>query len=171
MTAPADEWADAPEAGSKAGVEIADVEVLSINPNDDPKYVETINQLALWHGELIKLNIRDNPTLIGDYLDKLRLNCNLLFAWINSYIDYQTELERELAVKRQNIYEQTLAKPKSSPSASEKHAGEMTRIDAANVKVVMNRIQQIKNNYERYNGICMALQSRLKEFNTERIMG
>jgi hypothetical protein len=78
---------------------------------------------------------------------------------------------QETAVKRQRLYEQRLALPKSSPSASETHARELCRIDDANVKVLENRISQIKNEYERYNGICMYLQSRMKEFNTERMVG
>ena len=39
------------------------------------------------------------------------------------------------------------------------------------IKSVENMIQQVKNEYERYNGICMYLQSRMKEFNTDRMVG
>ncbi len=60
--------------------------------------------------------------------------------------------------------------PKGSPSGAKNYADEMTRIDSANVKAVENRIQQIKNTYERYHGICLFLQSRMKEYNTERMM-
>lgn len=132
--------------------------------------------LRVAHGELLKLErdgfdkaVRDNPALIGEYLIKLRLNCNLLFAFINQYLEILSEAQRGTAEKRQGIYEAQLAE-KKSPNMSKEHAENMTRIDSANIKVVENKIQQIKNDYERYNGICMALQSRMKEFDTERRM-
>lgn len=147
------------------------VAITGTNPKDDPRYSLIVKQLQGWHGELLKQNLSENPALIGDYLGKLRLNVNLLFAFLNLYIDNLTDLMQETAVKRQNLFMDRLAQPKSSPSASETYAREMCRIDDANVKVLENRITQIKNDYERYNGICIYLQSRLKEFNTERIMG
>lgn len=147
------------------------VAITNTNPMDDPRYKALLSQLKGWHGELLKQNLAENPALIGDYLGRMRLNANLLFAYLNVYIDNLTDLMQETAVKRQRLFEERLAMPKSSPSASETYAREMCRIDDANVKVLENRITQIKNEYERYNGICMYLQSRLKEFNTERIMG
>lgn len=150
---------------------VEEVEVIAINPMDDPQYVKTVTQLRQWHGELLSLNVSENPALIGDYLGKMRLNCNLLFSFLNAYINLLVDAQVNLAVKGQNIYEQTLKIPKKSENAAKIAREEKTRIDSANVKVIENRIQQIKNEYERYNGICMYLQSRLKEFNTERIMG
>lgn len=163
------------EAGGKtaksADVEVADIQVISVNPNNDPRYVEVVTKLRTWHGELLRLNITDNPALIGEYLGKLRLNVNLLFSFLNAYIDALTDSETELAVKQQNLYEEILKQPKSSENKAKIHSSELTRIDRANINVLENRITQIKNEYERYNGICMFLQSRMKEFNTERIMG
>ena len=57
-----------------------------------------------------------------------------------------------------------------SENAAKNSSGELTRKDEALTKTIEHRIQQIKNEYERYNGICIFLQSRMKEFNTERIM-
>lgn len=153
--------------------------VLSVpNPDENPQYKAITSQLRTLHGDLLRMeqegklnNAVDNPGLIGDYLGKLRLNCNMLFAFLNNYIDVQSDLIKELAEKRQKLYEERLAQPKGTPSAAETHSKALTRVDEASLKIVENRIQQIKNEYERYNGICMFLQSRLKEFNTERIMG
>lgn len=154
-------------------------EVLAIpNPDSNPHYKRITGDLQRLHSELIKFeadgklnNAVENPGLIGDYLGKLRLNCNLLFAFWNQYIDIMSDLQQEYASKKQGLYVERLAMPKGTPSAAKNHADEMTRVDNASIKAVENRIQQIKNEYERYNGICMFLQSRLKEFNTERIMG
>jgi hypothetical protein len=143
---------------------------------DNERYVGITSQLKQHHSELLKLEsagklsqVKDSP-LVGDYLAKLRLNVNLLFAFLNNYLDVHSDLTRELAAKRQTLYEEQLADGKS-PSAAETHSKQLTRIDEATVKVVENQMQQIKNEYERFNGICMMLQSRLKEFNTERIVG
>lgn len=152
-------------------------DVATTSPDNDPRYTEIVSGLRTLHGELLKLekegklnNAIENPSLIGDYLGRLRLNANLLFSFLNKYIDAHSDLLVEYNTKRQNLYEEAI-KAGKSPSAAETNAREGTRIEDTNVKVIENRIQQIKNEYERYNGICMYLQSRLKEFNTERIMG
>lgn len=158
---------------------VSTAEVLSIPSLESNKqYAEITSGLRRAHGDLLKLeaqgklsNATDNPGLIGDYLGKLRLNCNMLFAFLNNYIDVENDLIKELNEKRQSIYEQRLREPKGTPSSADTHSKALTRVDEASLKIVQNRIQQIKNEYERYNGICMYLQSRLKEFNTERIMG
>lgn len=130
--------------------------------------------LRVAHGELLKIErsgfdqaVRDNPALIGEYLMKLRLNCNLLFAFQNKYLTVLAEAIRGTAEKQQKIYESQLAEGKTANMAKN-HSGEMTRLDNANIKVLENKVQQIRNEYERYNGICMALQSRMREFESER---
>ena len=69
-----------------------------------------------------------------------------------------------------NQFEERMLLPKASPSGSENYAREMTRVDDSEIKIVENRIQQIKNEYERYNSIAIYLQSRMKEFGIERMM-
>ncbi len=173
------EWA---EAGTKVVAEKATTrlpEVLAVpSPSENADYTRITSQLKRLHADLLRMeqegklsNATDNPGLIGDYLGKLRLNVNMLFAFINQYVDLENDLIKELNEKRQGIYEQRLSEPKGTPSAADTHSKAMTRVDEASLKMVQNRITQIKNEYERYNGICMYLQSRLKEFNTERIMG
>ncbi len=168
------------EAGAIEPLEKLDKsEVLSIpSLESNDNYKNITGNLRTWHGELLRMetegklsNATDNPGLIGDYLGRLRLNCNMLFSFLNNYIDVESDLIKDLNEKRQSIYEQRLNSPKGTPSAADTHSKAMTRVDEASLKIVQNRIQQIKNEYERYNGICMYLQSRLKEFNTERIMG
>ena len=148
------------------------------NPTEDRNYDRITRELQTWHKELLALesegklsNIVENPVTASDYLARLRLNVNMLFAFTNNYIEVLNDLQRDLALKRQTLYQERLAMPKGSPSAAETHSREMTRIDEANVKQVENRIQQIRNDYERYNGICLFLHSKMKEVNTERIMG
>lgn len=148
------------------------------NPTEDKNYARITKELQQWHKELLELeaegklsDIVNNPVTASDYLAKLRLNVNMLFAFWNNYIDVMNDLQKALAAKRQALYEERLSQPKGTPSAAEAHSKAMTRTDEINVKQVENRIQQIKNDYERYNGICLFLHSKMKEVNTERIMG
>ena len=176
-----DEFANAIEAGSAESATdnvLDSIDLDALRLTDNNKYQSITTECQTIHKNLLdyerqgKLgNYVENPSLIGDYLGKLRLNANQLFAFINIYIDILNDLEIAYAEKRQNMYESYLKLPKSSPSAAEKHARELTRIDETKIKSVENTIQQIKNEYERYNGICMYLQSRMKEFNTERMVG
>lgn len=140
------------------------------DPKSDKRYVELINKLKLWHKELLDENFIENPTLIGDYLGKIRLNVNLLFAYMNVYLDNLVELNQLVAKKRQAIYVEKI-KDGATPNSAEMHAKALVRIDEANIKTLEYRIKQIQNEYERYNSICIYLQSRLKEYNTERMLG
>lgn len=166
--------ADWVEAGAKP---VERVEVLNIpNPEDNPRYKAITTELRRYHKDLLELEkaekLRDavnSPGILSDYLGKLRLGCSLLFEYSNRYIDVQSDLTKELADKQQQLYTEGIADGKT-PSAAETNAKAMTRVDAASLKIVEQRMQQIKNEYERYNGICMYLQSKLKEYNTERIM-
>ena len=176
------EWA---EAGTnrtvvdKPTAEPVEPTVLNVpKPTSNEHYVRITSQLKRLHADLLRFedegklsNASENPGLIGDYLGKLRLNVNMLFAFLNQYSELENDLIKEPNEKRQRIYETRLAEPKGTPSSADTHSKAMTRVDEASLKIVQNTIQQIKNEYERYNGICMYLQSRLKEFNTERIMG
>jgi len=158
--------------GWKTAGKVEEIETGYGNPTSDPRYVELLKRLQAIHGELLKTEMKaENPSLIGDTLGDLRLGANQLFAFINYYIDAQSDLELAYARKRQQIFEAQLAVAGSSVNKAESYAREMTRVDEAEIKVVSNRIKQIQNNYERFNGICIYLQTRLKEFNTERIMG
>lgn len=176
-----DEFANAVEAGTTKAATQGILESINLDElrlAESEKYNAITNKCQKVHRELLdyerqgKLgNYVENPSLLGDYLGKLRLNANQLFAFMNIYIDIQSDMELEYASKRQRLYEEKLAQPKATPSAAEKHARELTRMDEAKIKVIDNTIHQIRNEYERYNGICMYLQSRLKEFNTERMVG
>ena len=176
-----DEFANAQEAGNKT-VPVDNI-LDTINLDDlrlteNGKYSVIVKECEELHSKLLQQeregklgNYVENPSLIGDYLGKLRLNCNQLFTYINIYIDIQSDLEMEYAKRRQAVYFEVFNSPKGSASAAEKHARETTRVDEAKIEAIKHMIAQVKNEYERYNGICMYLQSRLKEFNTERIMG
>lgn len=177
----ADEFDNAIEAGTERSATenvLDSIDLDTLRLTDNKKYVAITSECQTIHKQLLdyeksgKLgNYVENPSLIGDYLGKLRLNANQLFAFMNIYIDILNDLEIAYARKRQQLYEEKLAEPKSSPSGAEKHARELTRIDEAKIKNIENTIQQVKNEYERFNGICIYLQSRLKEFNTERMVG
>jgi hypothetical protein len=170
------DWEEVQPAPKKVEVSSSVLEIP--NPLEDPQYKNTITQLRKWHKELLELeqegklfDIRENPTLVNDYQVKIRLYTNMLYAFMNNYLDALTDLQRLVAEKRQLLYEERLTAPKGSPSAADQHAKNMTRIDEMNVVQVKNRIDQIKNEYERFNGICISLQSRSKADNSERIMG
>lgn len=173
-----DEFANAIEAGSKKSTANSLLDTLNLDDLrlvKNTTYIKIVAECKALHNELLKTENSDgayieNPALIGNYLGKLRLNANRLFTYSNIYIDILSDLQREYAVKRQGLYELQLAQGKS-PSAAEKHAREMSRVDETTIGVIENNIQQVKNEYERYNGICMYLQSRMKEFNTERMVG
>lgn len=167
------------EAGNSTPVVEAPTDILSIPaPSENKQYTAITSQLQTLHGDLLRLeregklaNISDNPGLASEYQRKLRLNVNMLFAFKNQYIDVLSDLQKEYAELRQRLFEERMLLPKSSPSASETYATEKTRVAAMSIKIVENRINQIANDYERYNGICISLQSTMKAENTERIMG
>ena len=176
-----EEFSNAVEAGSAVAVTQSVLDTINLDElrlTDSKKYQAITSSCQQIHKQLLdyekegKLgNYVENPSLIGDYLGRLRLNSNQLFAFMNIYIDILSDMELEYARRRQNIFEDSLTKPKASPNSAEKLAVELTRVDKAKMAVVRNMIDQIRNEYERYNGICMYLQSRLKEFNTERMVG
>lgn len=143
---------------------------------DNARYTALTKELKQKHAELLRLQAagqlsqaKDSP-VIADYMMLMRLNCSQLFNFINGYLDVLTDLSQELAQKRQTIYIEAIADGKT-PSAAETHTKQMTRVDESVVKSVEYQIQQVRNDYERYNGICLGLQSRLRELNTERIVG
>lgn len=168
------------EAGSKpkadTGTLLETIDLDDLRLTENKSYIKIVADCKIIHADLLKNETEgragvyvENPALIGNYLGKLRLNANMLFQYSNIYIDILSDLQREYAASRQKLYTTQLREGKS-PSAAEKHAREMSRVDETTIGVIENNIQQIKNEYERYNGICMYLQSRMKEFNTERIM-
>ena len=147
-------------------------------PSDNPAYIKVTKQLENYHKDLLRLetegklaNTSDVPGLASEYQRRMRLNVNMLYAFLNTYIDVLSDLEKEYAEKRQRLFVERLGQPKGTPSAAKAYSEEMTRVDAMTIKIVQNRINQIKNDYERYNGICISLQSTMKAENTERIMG
>jgi len=181
----ADEFANAQEAGGNkpSGVQIDETLLDSINLDDlrlaeNTAYQKLVADCAGKHKELLAYETQygvkaytDNPAVIGQHLGYLRLNANMLFGYLNIYIDLLSDLQRDYATKRKELYLEAFNAPKGSASGAEKHARENTRVDESKISVIENNIQQIKNEYERYNGICMYLQSRMKEFNTERMVG
>lgn len=167
------------EAGAKPSVKAHVATVAEIPaPSDNSAYSKVTKQLEQLHGELIRLekegklvNTSSQSGLAGEYQRRMRLNVNMLFSFLNSYIDVLSDLEKELAEKRQALFMGEFTKPKGSANSAEKYAKEMTGVDQATVKIVQNRINQIKNDYERYNGICISLQSTVKAESTERMAG
>lgn len=142
------------------------------NPMNDPTYVEILTRLQGYHVDLLKLDdkLADNPVQAGQYQGKMRLEVARLFAYMNAYIDLQADIAQSYAREREKLYRDSLTSGKS-PSAADKHAGEMTRVLAANQAIAKLRVDQIKNEYERYNSIAIYLATRMKEFNSERMMG
>lgn len=162
------------EAGAAKSVPADNTDLFAkdANPWNDSDFVNILKTLQGYHVDLLKIQdkLADNPVQAGEYQGKLRLEVNKLFAYMNAYIDLQVDISEDYARTRQNLYETGLKSGKS-PSAAEKHAGEMTRILASNLAIAKFRVDQIKNEYERYNGIAIYLATRMKEFNSERMMG
>lgn len=168
-----DGFDDMQEAGAKpVPAETPDLFAKDANPNNDPDYRNILKTLQGYHVDLLKIQdkLADNPVQAGEYQGKLRLEVNKLFAYMNAYIDLQVDISEDYARTKQNLYETGLKQGKS-PSAAEKHANEMTRIISSNLAIAKFRVDQIKNEYERYNGIAIYLATRMKEFNSERMMG
>lgn len=176
------------EVGSKpkAQVNLPDASIAPVEtemsdipaPSSNKRYVAVTKQLETLHADLLRLemegklaNTSDVPGLASEYQRRMRFNVNLLYGFMNNYIDVLSDLEKEYAHRRQQLFISRLAEPKQTPSSSKNYSEEMTREDAMTIKIVQNRINQIKNDYDRYNGICISLQSTMKAENTERIMG
>jgi len=172
MTAVADSDGFVEAGATLVPADTPDLFAKEANPLNDPDYVAILTKLQSYHVELLKIEdkLADNPVLAGEYQGKLRLEVNKLFAYMNAYIDLQVDISEDYARERQNLYETGLRSGKT-PSAADKHAGEMTRIKASNLQIAKFRVDQIKNEYERYNGIAIYLATRMKEFNSERMMG
>lgn len=144
----------------------------TLSPYNDPNYKALVQTLAKQQAEIESRDYKEATDLVrlADDLGGLRLGANKIFAFINKYITVLTQLDQEASDKRQKLYEEALAEGKS-PSAADNHSRNLSRTEDSRVRIVENGIQQMKNDYERFNGICMYLQSRMKEANTERIMG
>lgn len=167
------EWKEAGTLTNKTDVNI---NISELRLGDNRRYQEIIKSCNEIHRRLLKYESEnkansyvDNPSLIGEYLGKLRLNANTLFNYMNIYMDLISEMELEYAKKRQKIYTEQLKI--TSINSAEKNARELTRVDDARIGIVKNSLNQIRNSYEQYNGICIYLQSRLKEFTTEKLLG
>ena len=144
---------------------------VKINPMDDPTYVKILEKLQASHVELMKLDRADpNPVEMQRIMGDLRIEVNRLFIYMNQYIDVQIEMAEEYANNRESTYIKSLTEGKS-PSAASKHASEITRVQDNAVGIAKLRLQQIKNNYERYDGLSIYLASRLKGINTEKMIG
>lgn len=144
---------------------------------DQSQYDNLNHELRTLHAALIKLqdegklsDARENAGLIGDHLMQMRLKCSLLMRFKNDMIDVHSKAAAEYAAKREEIYH-TLRKEGKTPSAAQDEARERTRMLEADVTVAKNNVNKVSNDYERYNPICLSLQSRMREFSTERMVG
>jgi len=141
-----------------------------INPLDDKTYVKLLEKLQASHVELMKLDRTDpNPVVMERLMGDIRIHANRLFIYMNDYIDLQIQLSEEYANAREKLYIEQLALGKS-PSAAEKAAVEMTRVQNNAVAISKLRLDQIKNEYNRYDSLAIYLASCLKSAQTERMM-
>lgn len=133
------------------------------------KYASVLDNLKAQHADIMQRNIAENPALIGEALIKLRQTANLILPFINQAIDHVSQAEADYAEKRQALYEEQLAADKS-PGTAQTHAREMTRKDEARVAIAKNEVYKLKNDFERFSTLALALQSRLREHSTDKIM-
>ena len=135
------------------------------------QYEQLSKELRELHKEIMKMESEGNLVRdAGDTLMKLRLRISYLMRFKNEYIDIENEAMKNYAAMRQEIYEAAILDGKSHSTAQD-IARESTRKDEAAVAIAKNDVRKIANDYERYNPICMALQSLIKEQNSERAMG
>lgn len=113
---------------------------------------------------------RDNAALIGDYLTRIRLHLSPLYDYDNALLDEINRKLRETDASQEKMYKKLVESGKSE-NAAKNHSGEMHRVARGEIKILENHRKQIENTTDQYDGIVMSLQSRLKEFNMERIAG
>jgi len=147
-------------------------------PTDNSQYRDVTKRLEGMHATLLRLenegklaNKSDMAGLASEYQSKLRLNVNMLFGFLNSYIDVLSDLQKEYVELWTKLYTERLMLPKGTPSGAKTHADASTKRESMTIEIVKNRINQIKNDYERYNGICISLQSTVKAENSEKMLG
>lgn len=169
-----DEFAQATQAGS---IKAYDVDVSELRLADNKQYQTILKECDRIHRELLKYerdnksnSYIENPALIGQYLGQLRLHANLLFSYMNTFIDLISDMELNYAENRKRLFMEALNET-DSPNKSESIAREKTRVLEAKIGMMKANLNQIRNSYENYNSICMYLMSRNKEFISERIMG
>lgn len=138
----------------------------------EERYKSILSALEGYRQELLVDHdkLADNPVKAGEYQGKIRLGVSDLITYMNEAIDRQIEASEEYAREKSRIYQAQLKEGKT-PSAAEKHATEMTRELNATVLTAKLRVDQIKNEYEKYSNIAIYLASRAKEFISERYMG
>lgn len=136
---------------------------------DDEAYQKLSVRLNKLHYSVLKEDVLDNPALTGDYMTQIRGYANFILPYINRAIDAVSEADGAVSKAREKLYAENTANG-MSPSAAEKDARERTRLLEHKLNNAQRGVDKLRNDYKRYDSLVLVMQSRLKEFNTERIM-
>lgn len=135
---------------------------------ENEPYQELLKKLDGIHQEL-KNGLRENPAMLGEKLEQLRLEAGYIRPFVNAQFDILNDEMQTLAAKKKKLYD-ALRKSGKSENASKNHLSEWYRVEDVQIVVLQNHIKMMLGDYERFDAICMMMQSRLKEFTTERLM-
>jgi adenylosuccinate synthase len=134
----------------------------------DEEYKRLLDKLSKLHVSILKEDILSNPVMTGEYMAQLRGYANFILPYVNRAIDEVNEADKKVSAERQSVY---LANTKQgmSPSAAEKDAREQTRVLDSEFEIAKRSVEKFRNDYKRFDTLVMTMQSRLKEFNTEKM--
>lgn len=133
------------------------------------QYTKLLTTLRSMHIEVLKKNVLDDPTLLGDYMVRMRGYAEFLVPYVNQALTEADEALIKCETERTRIYKEEIAKG-SSQNMAETKAKENTRMLDAEYEVAKNEVKRRRNEYERFGNLCTAMQSRLREFATEKMM-
>jgi hypothetical protein len=133
------------------------------------QYEKLLATLRSMHIEVLKKAVLDDPTLLGDYLVRMRGYAEFLVPYVNQALTAADEALMACETERDRIYKAAIAEGKSQNAASTE-SKELTRLMDAKYEVARNEVKRRRNEYERFSNLCITMQSRLREFGVERLM-
>lgn len=133
------------------------------------QYNNLLATLRAMHIEVLKKAVLDDPTLLGDYMVRMRGYAEFLVPYVNRALTEADDALLKCETERAGIYNKAIEAGESQ-NASAVKAKERTRLLDAEYEVARNEVTRRKNEYVRFSNICTTMQSRLREFNTEKMM-
>lgn len=175
METPTDGWelvgAKETSAIPKLNLSYDDISVyLNKDYADALSKLKSLRDITEQYRQLGRLRVEsNNPANISDMMLEIRTNVSILTDFKSHYLDLLNSMMGANADRREYIYLKGIEEGKTA-SAADKHAQNVTNADKNKLAIVKNVIDQISNDVDNYNSLSMALQSIMKEFNTDRIV-
>ena len=133
------------------------------------QYNKLLETLRAMHIEVLKKNVLDDPTLLGDYMVRMRGYAEFLVPYVNQALSDADDKLMRCETERNRIYKEAIDAGESQNAAATK-SKENTRLLDAEYEVAKNEVKRRRNEYERFSNLCTTMQSRLREFGVERVM-